>query len=209
MGGTASEHVGRCCSPEQARLRRPRSGSPTAWPTMPWNRPTASNQSRLVPALRRCAAAHAATALRSQRGPPAGAAPDRYSLLLFMPMRDRCSVRPPTNTTQLPVAATRRGEWWWWWGGPRRGNGGEGAQTQTRAPMRWPVAPATSQAGGKVQLGGSAAAPGHLPATAWPRRGGGGGPSSCSCVHCAGPSPSSPRSDQSSFVTPGGRQGGA
>ena len=40
------------------------------------------------------------------------------------------------------------------------------------------------------------------PATAWPRRGAGAGPSSCSCVQWAGPSPSRPRSDQSSLVTP-------
>lgn len=48
--------------------------------------------------------------------------------------------------------------------------------------------------------------PGQLlrpaPATACPRRGAGAGPSSCSCVHWAGPSPSRPRRDQSSLVTP-------
>lgn len=50
-------------------------------------------------------------------------------------------------------------------------------------------------------------APGDPPATAWPRRDAGAGPSSCSGVHCAGSLPSRPRSDQSSFVTPSG--GGA
>jgi hypothetical protein len=41
-----------------------------------------------------------------------------------------------------------------------------------------------------------------LPATACPLRGGGVGPSSCSCVQEAGPSPSSPLKDHSSLVTP-------
>lgn len=49
----------------------------------------------------------------------------------------------------------------------------------------------------------------HAPATACPRRGAGAGPSSCSCVHWAGPSPSRPRRDQSSLVTPAGKESGA